>query len=54
MRHTVIPQIEDAISYTILAVQGGGISIANIKNPGHFTKVCAIEIYEINSFSNTE
>ena len=25
---------------------GGGISIANIKNPGHFTKVCAIEIYE--------
>ena len=25
----------------------GGISIANIKNPGHFTKVCAIEIYEI-------
>ena len=27
--------------------RGGGISIANIKNPGHFTKVCAIEFYEI-------
>ena len=47
MRQTVIPQIDDSISYTILATQGGGIGIANIKNPGHFTKVCAIEFYEI-------
>ena len=47
MRQTVIPQIEDAISYTILATQGGGISIANVKNPGHYNKVCAIEFYEI-------
>lgn len=46
MRKAVYPQTEKGISYTILATQGGGISIANIKNPGHFTKVCAIEIYE--------
>lgn len=49
MRQTAIQQTKMGTSYAILATQGGGISIANIKNPGKYPKMCAIEIYEYES-----
>lgn len=46
MRNNGYPLTSSGAAYTILATQGGGIGIANIKNDGHFIKQCVIEFYK--------